>query len=100
MQIKSEQHGFRLGLAAVAQPVEYGNAILAADHHLAIDQAGAAGERGDGGSYGRIAVGPIDPAAGQEPHTSGITARQQSGSRESIPPPLGALAPGLVDRVR
>jgi hypothetical protein len=35
-------------------------------------------ERGDGGSYGRIAVGPIDPAAGQEPHTSGITARQQS----------------------
>jgi hypothetical protein len=42
-QIKSEQHGFRLGLAAVTQPVKNWGAVLAADHHLAIDQAGAAG---------------------------------------------------------
>jgi hypothetical protein len=77
-QIESEEHGLGLRLAAVAQAVEHGNAILAADHHLAIDQAGAAGERGNGGSYGRIAVSPIDSTAGQEPHASSIAARQQS----------------------
>jgi hypothetical protein len=77
-QIENKKHGLGLRSAAVMRALEDRDAFLAADHHLAIDQAGAAGERGDSGSYDRIAVGPIDPAAGQEPHTSGITARQQA----------------------
>jgi hypothetical protein len=36
-----------LRLAAVAQSVEYRDAILAADHDLAVDQARAASERRD-----------------------------------------------------
>jgi hypothetical protein len=77
-RIENKKHGLGLRSAAVTQAIEDGNAILAADHHLAIDQAGAAGERGDGGSYDRIAVSPIGPTAGQEPHASSIAARQQS----------------------
>jgi len=37
-KIKGEQHRLCLGLAAVAQPIEYRNAIVPTDDDLAIDQ--------------------------------------------------------------
>jgi hypothetical protein len=36
-QIEREQHGLALGLAAVSQPIEHRNAILAADDNLTVD---------------------------------------------------------------
>jgi len=42
-------------LSPKAQPVEYRDAILAADYDFAIDQAGAASESRDDGGNGWIA---------------------------------------------
>jgi len=36
-QVEGEQYGLGLRLAAIAQPVEYRDAIIAADHDFAID---------------------------------------------------------------
>jgi len=75
-QIECEQHGLGLGLAAVAQAVEYRDAILTADHDLAVDQARPARERDDRGGNRRIAAGQSRPRR--------VSSRTPAGSRRAI----------------
>jgi hypothetical protein len=79
-----------LRLAAVAQSVEYRDAIFAADHDFAVDQAGTASKSRYGGGNGWIAGSPIDAASSQKPHASAITSRQHAKtiSRESSRQPV------------
>jgi hypothetical protein len=67
-----------LRLAAVAQSIEYRDAIFAADHDFAVDQAGTASKSLYGGGNGWIAPSLIDPASSQKPHASAITSRQHA----------------------
>jgi len=70
------------GRADRAQPVEYGNAIVAADYDLSVDETGATSENRDGSGNGWIAGGPIDSATGQETHASAVTSRQRAKAVE------------------
>jgi hypothetical protein len=88
-----------IGAGARNAAVEYGNAVVTADHHLAVNQAGSTRQSGyrlrDRGEAAR----PIDPAAGQEPYTgSSIPPRQQPEAVQLYfiqPSPLGGLGAGL-----
>src|SRR5205814_7516355 len=80
------------GVPAVSQSVEYRDAIFAADHDFAVDQAGTASKSRYGGGNGWIAGSPIDPASSQKPHAGAITSGQHAKTIQlNFMNPAGAI---------
>ena len=113
-QVEGEQHGLSLDRPVVTQPVKNRDAVLAADHDLAVDQTRAAGERGDRGRDRRVAPRPVEAVAGQQADAGGVAPCHQPKAVElDLVQPAGtvgrllggrwqagSMKPGGVRRVR
>jgi len=76
-QVEGEQEHAAI-VALVAQPLEHGEAVLVAGDRLDVDQAGARLEPVHGLDDGGIAVRPVVPVAGEQPHAAAVSAHHEA----------------------